>query len=170
MGSARLFKDQLAKIGFSTEEALFDASRDSGRDFPIVLSHRVGIGPCDEGRPQIPLHGQCDGRLLRSSWTTDHVSCSINCFSPFPGYFLTTFADASRTRYIVDEFGPELRRKAITDWLLRTTGVPDYVLMILTPELAVTLIKEDMRVCDEEKARRILQESRRLGETLHEDE
>lgn len=67
------------------------------------------------------------------------------------------------------ELGDEFRRRAVTDRLLRITGVADYVVTVLVPELAVMLIKEDMRACDEE-ARRILQESRRLGETLHEDE
>lgn len=40
----------------------------------IVLSHRIGVGRCKEGRPQISLYGICDSRLLRSSRTTDHVS------------------------------------------------------------------------------------------------
>ena len=52
---------------------------------------------------------------------------------------------------------------------MRITGVADYVVTVLVPELAVMLIKEDMRACDEE-ARRVLRESARLGETLHEDE
>jgi hypothetical protein len=46
--------------------------------------------------------------------------------------------------------------------------VANYIVKVLVPELAVMLIKEDMRACDE-KARRILQESTRLGEALHED-
>jgi hypothetical protein len=46
--------------------------------------------------------------------------------------------------------------------------VADYVVTVLVPQLAVMLIKEDMRAGDEE-ARRILQESTRLGQTLHGD-
>jgi hypothetical protein len=68
----------------------------------------------------------------------------------------------------VAELGSELRRRAATDRLLRATGVADYVVTVLVPQLAVMLIKEDMRAGDEE-ARRILQESTRLGQTLHED-
>lgn len=75
---------------------------------------------------------------------------------------------ALRTEHILAELGPELRRKAATDRLLCTTGVADYINTVLVPELAVMLIKEDMRVGDE-MARRILGESERLGETLHED-
>ena len=67
------------------------------------------------------------------------------------------------------EFGCDLCRRAITDRLVRITGVADYVVTVLVPELAVMLIKEDMRACDEE-ARRVLRESARIGETLHEDE
>lgn len=51
---------------------------------------------------------------------------------------------------------------------MRNTGVSNYVNTVLMPELAMMLIKEDMRIGDE-KARRILQESRRLGEKLHGD-
>ncbi len=31
---------------------------------------------------------------------------------------------------------------------LYTTGVADYILTVLVPELAVMLIKEDMKMCD----------------------
>jgi hypothetical protein len=44
----------------------------------------------------------------------------------------------------------------------------DYVITDMIPELATMLIKEDMGACGK-KARQILQESARLGETLHED-
>jgi len=43
-----------------------------------------------------------------------------------------------------------------------------YITPVLILELAVMLIKEDMKVCDE-AARQILQEGADLGETLHED-
>ena len=70
--------------------------------------------------------------------------------------------------HIIAEFKSELRRSAVTHQLLRTTGVADYIITVLVPEIAVMLIKADMRACDED-ARRILQKSTRLGETLHED-
>jgi hypothetical protein len=66
------------------------------------------------------------------------------------------------------EFGPELHERALTDGLMRTIGIGHYVITVLVPELAVMLVKEDMKVCDE-SARQILQESGRLGEVLHED-
>lgn len=52
---------------------------------------------------------------------------------------------------------------------LRSVRVADYVVTVLVPELAVMLTKEDMTACDE-RAREILQESARLGETLHGEE
>jgi hypothetical protein len=69
---------------------------------------------------------------------------------------------------IVLEFGSELSRRAGRDKVLRRAGVPRYVGGVLVPELVVMLIKEDMKVRDEE-ARQILQESASLGETLHGD-
>jgi RTC4-like domain len=70
--------------------------------------------------------------------------------------------------HILAEFGPELRRRSDSDRLIRATGVSDFVITVLVPELAVMLVKEDMKVCDK-TARQVLQESASLGETLHED-
>lgn len=66
------------------------------------------------------------------------------------------------------EFGSELRQKASKDRLMRINGVGSYVLTVLVPELAVMLVKEDMKVSNK-FARQILQESTRLEATLHED-
>ncbi len=68
--------------------------------------------------------------------------------------------------HIVAEFGSELRQIAVRDRLISSTGVADYILTVLVPELAVMLIKEDMKGSDK-MARQTLQESTRLGETLH---
>jgi hypothetical protein len=73
-----------------------------------------------------------------------------------------------RTNHIIFEFTPDFRRREAEDQLLRKVGVSSYVVTVLVPELAVMLIKEDMKVGDE-AARQILQESADLGETLHED-
>jgi hypothetical protein len=70
--------------------------------------------------------------------------------------------------HILAEFGPELHRRSNSDGLIRTTGVSDFVITVLVPELAVMLVKEDMNVCDK-TARQVLQESASLGEMLHED-
>jgi len=51
---------------------------------------------------------------------------------------------------------------------LRATGDADFITTVLVPELAVMLIKEDMKACDE-TARQTLHASAWLGEILHED-
>ena len=66
------------------------------------------------------------------------------------------------------ELGFELRRRAVTDRLLRATGVTDYIITVLVPELAVMLVKEDINACDK-TVWQVLRESARVGETLHED-
>jgi hypothetical protein len=71
-------------------------------------------------------------------------------------------------QHIMTEFGSELRQKASKDRLMRINGVGSYVLTVLVPELAVMLVKEDMKVSNK-FARQILQESTRLEATLHED-
>jgi hypothetical protein len=45
-------------------------------------------------------------------------------------------------------------------------GVGVYVVTVLVPGLAVMLIKEDMKVCDDETARQILQKSTGLPRPL----
>jgi hypothetical protein len=66
------------------------------------------------------------------------------------------------------EFGNELRREAVTDRLMRITGVDHYITIILVPELAVILVKKNIKVCDE-SVRQILHERARLEDILHED-
>ena len=91
---------------------------------------------------------------------SDHYTDASS--SPFA---LDPIVDILREEYIVATFGFELRRTAIRDKLMRITGVTDFVVTVLVPELVVMLIKEDMRV-DDEEAQRIFQESRSLGEIL----
>ena len=71
--------------------------------------------------------------------------------------------------HIIFELRSDFPRWMPKDRLLRMVGVGAYVVTVLVPELAVMLIKEDMKVDDDETARQILQKSAGLGETLHED-
>jgi hypothetical protein len=71
--------------------------------------------------------------------------------------------------HIIFELRSDFPRRMPKDRLLRIVGVGAYVVTVLVPELAVMLIKEDMKVDDDETARQILQKSAGLGETLHED-
>jgi hypothetical protein len=76
--------------------------------------------------------------------------------------------DAIRVEYILAEFGPELRRREVSDGLIRASGLIYYVITVLVSKLAVMLIQKDIKVCDE-TVRQILQVSAYLGETLHDD-
>jgi hypothetical protein len=71
--------------------------------------------------------------------------------------------------HIIFELRSDFPRRMPKDRLLRMVGVGAYVVTVLVPELAVMLIKEDMKVDDDETARQILRKSAGLGETLHED-
>lgn len=66
-------------------------------------------------------------------------------------------------------FASKLRRRAVTDKLISTRGVSEYVHAVLVPELGVSLIMDDMSV-DEEKAREVLRNSVDIGNLLNEEE
>ena len=71
--------------------------------------------------------------------------------------------------HIIWKLGFDFPGRMLEGQLLREAGVSAYIITVLVPELAVILIKEDMKVDDDETARQILQKSAGLGETLHED-
>lgn len=70
----------------------------------------------------------------------------------------------------MSKFSPKLRRLAASDKLISSSGVTGYVQAVLVPELAVMLVKEDMSVDDDERAREILRESVEIGDLLNEEE
>ena len=69
----------------------------------------------------------------------------------------------------MSRFARKLRRLAASDKLISSGGVSRYVQAVLVPELAVLLIKDDMKV-DEEKAREVLRDSVDIGNLLNEEE
>jgi hypothetical protein len=54
-----------------------------------------------------------------------------------------------RTEYIIFELTPDFARRQAEDRFLREVRVDVYVVIVLVPELAVMLVKEDMKVGDE---------------------
>lgn len=68
------------------------------------------------------------------------------------------------------KFSPKLRRLAVSDKLVSSSGVLNYVQAVLVPELAVLLVKEDMGVDEDERAREILRASVEIGDLLNEEE
>ncbi|KAF6830789.1 hypothetical protein CPLU01_07116 [Colletotrichum plurivorum] len=69
---------------------------------------------------------------------------------------------------IIGRFSSTLRKRAVDDRLISSRGYSNYVQAVLVPELTVRLICEDMGVKTEE-GRRILEESKEVGDMLHED-
>lgn len=66
-------------------------------------------------------------------------------------------------------FASRIRRRAATDRLVSAAGVAGFVQTVLAPELVIMLVKDDMRV-DDEQARVILEESSEVGHLLNEEE
>ena len=69
----------------------------------------------------------------------------------------------------MSRFASKLRRQAASDQLISSGGVSRYVQAVLVPELAILLIKDDMKV-DDEKAREVLRDSVDIGNLLNEEE
>ncbi|OLN88499.1 hypothetical protein CCHL11_02016 [Colletotrichum chlorophyti] len=69
---------------------------------------------------------------------------------------------------IIRRFSSVLRERAVADRLISSRGYSSYVEAVLVPELAVQLICEDMEVRSDQ-ARHILEDSKWIGDLLHED-
>ena len=80
----------------------------------------------------------------------------------------TTLTFMSRLETIIRRFSVVIRRLATTDDLIKTAGVAGYTQSVLVPELAVLMVKDDMKVNDED-ARRILRESMDIGDRVNPD-
>jgi hypothetical protein len=88
-----------------------------------------------------------------------------------PGYYGSK-GEKLMTEHILLHFADELRDLAVSDSLIGASGVAGgvsgFVQAVLVPEVAVALVKEDMKV-DDKGARAILKESLELGELLNEE-
>ncbi|CAM1507212.1 Fc.00g068530.m01.CDS01 [Cosmosporella sp. VM-42] len=70
--------------------------------------------------------------------------------------------------YLVGEFGDLLKEKAVGDRVISGRGTPAFIQSVLVAELGVRMIQEDMDVSAKE-AREIMEESKALGEMVHEE-
>ncbi|PHH77990.1 hypothetical protein CDD80_7501 [Ophiocordyceps camponoti-rufipedis] len=70
--------------------------------------------------------------------------------------------------YLVEEFGELLKRRAVKDRVIAGRGAAAFIQCVLVAELAVRLIRDDMGV-SENKAREIMEESKAVGEMLHDE-
>lgn len=83
-----------------------------------------------------------------------------------PGYYGPRGFDLM-CDYLVDEFGELLKGRAVDDRVIAGRGSAAFIQTVLVAELAVQLIKNDMGV-SAEAARSIMEESKALGEMIHE--
>ncbi|CCE33078.1 hypothetical protein E4U22_001209 [Claviceps purpurea] len=70
--------------------------------------------------------------------------------------------------YLVEEYGSLLKKKAVDDIVIAGRGSASFIQNVLVAELAVQMIMEDMHV-PEDEAIIILEDSKMLGELVHED-
>lgn len=93
------------------------------------------------------------------------------CKQDSSSFFAThthTHADNTclRLQALTDRFSLKIRRLAASDHIVKTAGVTGYAQLVLVPELAMRLVKEDMGVSDD-SARQILRDSMVLGAELN---
>ncbi|PYH43293.1 RTC4 family protein [Aspergillus saccharolyticus JOP 1030-1] len=81
------------------------------------------------------------------------------------GYYGTRGATKMLERIMV-RYARKLRRLGSEDQIVNTAGVAGYAQAVLVPELAMRLVKEDMKV-DDDQARQILRDSMELGEAMN---
>lgn len=87
---------------------------------------------------------------------------------PTPGYYGLRGMSVM-TETIVEMFSSLLRERAPRYNLISARGYTGFVQSVLVPELAVRLIREDMSLDNEEEARVMMEESRTIGEILHDE-
>ncbi|ROW11500.1 hypothetical protein VMCG_00931 [Cytospora schulzeri] len=87
---------------------------------------------------------------------------------PTPGYYGLR-GMSIMTETIVEMFSALLRERAPRYKLISARGYTGFVQSVLVPELAVKLIREDMCLGDEEEARVVMEESRAIGEIIHDE-
>ncbi|KAB5579915.1 RTC4-like domain-containing protein [Coniochaeta sp. 2T2.1] len=85
-----------------------------------------------------------------------------------PGYYGTKGSRAMED-HLINHFADLLRTAAVKDKLVAARGQMAFVQFVLVPELAIRLIMEDMDV-SAQKARRIMEESQKIGNLLNEEE
>lgn len=96
-------------------------------------------------------------RLTLSGDGLEDISC---------GYYGTR-GSGKMLQAVTTHFAPQLRRLAAADHIVKTAGVAGYAQAVLVPELAVRLVKEDMKIDDDQSARQILRDSIGIGEKLN---
>lgn len=74
-----------------------------------------------------------------------------------------------RDEYVTNNLSHALHQCAPTDKTIAARGVASFIQAVLIPELALMLIMEDMKL-NLEEARRVLDQSRALGDQVNEED
>ncbi|OKL59531.1 hypothetical protein UA08_05425 [Talaromyces atroroseus] len=98
-------------------------------------------------------------RVFKMSLEEDNLE-SLSC-----GYYGPKGA-SRMLNSVTSKYSRKLRQLAAMDKILKTAGPTTYAQAVLVPELAVLLIKEDMKV-DSQDAREILRDSTDIGNRLN---
>ena len=110
-------------------------------------------------------------RSARTAYNKSADSASDDGLEIKPGYYGPR-GEKVMTEHILSDFSRKLRDVAVTDALVAASGiaggVSGFVQAVMVPEVAILLVKEDMKV-DVQQARKILAESWELGELLNEE-
>jgi hypothetical protein len=110
-------------------------------------------------------------RSARTAYNKSADSASDDGLEIKPGYYGPR-GEKVMTEHILSDFSRKLRDVAVSDALVAASGiaggVSGFVQAVMVPEVAVLLVKEDMKV-DVQRARKILAESWELGELLNEE-
>lgn len=123
--------------------------------------HREALLAMVEGAPShyrsLLAHKIATGQ---ARWMRDEASMNPGYYGP-RGFNLMC-------DYLVSEFGEALKARAVEDGVISGRGPAAFIQTVLVAELGALLIGDDMGV-DGAEARRILEESKALGEMVHDD-
>ncbi|PHH93139.1 hypothetical protein CDD83_12 [Cordyceps sp. RAO-2017] len=125
-------------------------------------AHRAPLLAIVDGAPSHYRHALAD-RIASGRARSTRKEGNLN-----PGYYgprgFNLMCD-----YLVAEFGELLRQRAVGDRVIAGRGSAAFIQSVLVAELAVRLIADDMAVSPDE-ARAIMEESKALGEMVHDEE
>ena len=162
--------DRIAKFHTSIDNILSERAVSFYRNaFEDVLKNRRNK-TLQESLIEGEIEGTSPGYYGGRGAKVMYVTCVLQFHRIEQACFALLFSNSLRADNIMSRFASKLRRLAASDKLVSSGGVSRYVQAVLVPELAVLLIKDDMKLEDEDKAREVLRESVDIGNLLNEEE
>lgn len=141
------------------------------KGYPVIdwasLHARIE-GHCDFLESIIMGTGSYYGNLLRENIRTGQARTLLTTKDYLtPGYYGLRGMSVM-TEVVTDVFSNLLRKRAPIDTRISGRGHTGFVQSVLVPELAVRLIQEDLSL-GEDQARKVMTESRAVGEILNDE-